>query len=116
LDKFTPLPPWKAAGWLQRLWSLNPNAVLVAEPAAYDILHIWMPTVLYSSDVATNPHWLADYLVPGRELWVLLEDKGNSFERVVQLIDNGMTVVTSSRQYTANDLMPAVRRAQRCGP
>lgn len=115
LDKFTVLPPWQALQWLDTLRSLKADAFFVAEPAAYDILHLYIPTYLTSVAVAQQPHLLADYLVPGRELWVQLEGEDNTLERALQLIANGMTVVTSSMEFGADDMMEAVREAQGCG-
>lgn len=114
LDKFTQMPPWKAGPWLSKLWSVDPDAYFVAEPAAYDILNIWVPTSLYSSDVREYPHILADFLVPGREIWVFLENEDNNLERALELVEQGYTIVTNSQEFGANDLEQAIRRAQRC--
>ncbi len=116
LDKFTVLRPWAAFPWLDRLWAVKPDASFIAEPVAYDLLNIRIPTFLYSEDVRDQPHLLADFLVPGREIWVLLEGEDNTLERALRLIDNGLTIVTNAQDFGANDLMEAVRRAQNCGP
>lgn len=110
-DKFTPLMPWDAGGWLSKLWSHKPDAFFVAEPAAYDILHLRVPTCLYSADVP-NPHYVADYLAPGRELWVILGEGEGNLERALELISWGHTIMTTSRTFTARDLTNAIRRAQ----
>ncbi len=115
LDKFTVLRPWQALEWLDTLRTLKPEAFFVAEPAAYDILHLYVPTYFTSSAVSQQPHLLADYLVPGRELWVQLEGDDNTLERALQLIADGMTVITNSEEFGADDMMEAVREAQRCG-
>gem|GEM_PF-5135396 len=116
LDKFTVLRPWAAFPWLDRLWAAKSDASFVAEPVAYDLLNIRVPTFLYSEDVRNQPHLLADFLVPGREIWVLLEGEDNTLQRALELIDNGLTIVTNAQDFGADDLMEAVRRAQNCGP
>lgn len=108
LDKFTPLMPWQALDWIAELRTKRPDALLVAEPAAYDVLHLHVPTFLYSEDVPT-PHYLADYLTPGRELWVMLGDGEGNLERAVELMTWGHTIVTTTRNFTAEELLREAR-------
>ncbi len=115
LDKFTQLMPWEAFPWLETLFALKPDARFVAEPAAYDILNINLPTFLYSEDVRDQPHLLADFLVPGREMWVELGGEDVDLTRAIELIFNGYTIVANTELFDAEDLMEAVRRAQGCG-
>jgi len=115
LDKFTPLMPWQALDWLDKMRSHKPDAYFMGEPTAYDILHLHIPTYILSSDVP-SPHYLADYLAPGRELWVFLVGGDGSLERARELISWGHTIMTTTRNFTANDLLDAIRRAQRGDP
>lgn len=114
LDKFTVMHPWQALAWLDTLRTFKPDGLFVAEPAAYDILHLFVPTYFTSSAVSQQPHLLADYLVPGRELWVQLEGDDNTLERALQLIADGMTIITNSQEFGADEMMEAVRQAQGC--
>lgn len=115
LDKFTQLMPWEAFPWIATLLSHKPDARFVAEPAAYDVLNIYLPTFLYSEDVRVQPHLLADFLVPGREIWVELGGEDVNLTRAIELIFGGYTIVANTELFDANDLMEAVRRAQGCG-
>lgn len=115
LDAFTQMDGWHALPWIATLRELKPDATIVAEPAGFDRLHLHVPTLLYSDDLDHGPHYLADYLVPGREMWVYVRGEGQTLERVEGYINNGMTVLLRGREITANDLEAAVERAQQGG-
>lgn len=112
LDAFTQMDGWRNIAWIAALRELKPDATIVAEPACFDLLNLHVPTSLYSTDVDGGPHYLADYLVPGREMWVLPHDGPMTLERAEQLIGDGMTVLLRGRDISAHDLQDAVQRAQ----
>ncbi len=112
LDAFTQMDAWHAIPWIAMLRELKPDATIVAEPAGFDLLHLHVPTFLYNEDADRGSHLLADYLVPGRELWVYCRGSGQTLEQIEGYIANGMTVVLRGRNISANDLRDAVERAQ----
>jgi len=112
LDAFTQMDAWDALPWIATLRERKPDATIVAEPVSYDILNLHVPTFLYSEDVENTPHYLADYLVPGREIWVYARGEGQTIEKLNGYIANGMTVLLRSKGITAWDLEEAVRNAQ----
>jgi hypothetical protein len=83
LDAFTHrrTPIWKAYSWLQTLKSRYPKVRFVTERVSCDILHTLTPTYFRGhtdwdapdtpSDLnrITNPHYMADFLLPGHETW-----------------------------------------------
>lgn len=83
LDTFnhTRTPTWKLYAWLQRMQFMFPQMRFVIEPEACDILHTLAPMFLrgFNDDTpqATledvysikNSHYLADFLLPGHEMW-----------------------------------------------
>lgn len=115
LDAFTQMNGWQTIPWIAALRELKPDATIVAEPASFDLLNLHVPTVLYSTDLEGGPHYLADYLVPGREMWVLPRNGPITLERARQLIGDGMTVVLRGRDISAYDLEDAIQRAQGMG-
>jgi len=112
LDAFTQMDGWQNIPWIAALRELKPDATLVAEPASFDLLNLHVPTTLYATDLDAGPHYLADYLIPGREMWVLPRNGPITRERAEQLIGDGMTVVLRGRDISAYDLQDAVQRAQ----
>lgn len=77
--KFTPV--WKLYPWLQRLQFMFPQMRFVIEPITCDVMHTLAPTFLRGyADKETvetqedlyqikGPHILADFLLPGHEIW-----------------------------------------------
>lgn len=76
------IPIWKSYGWIQRLQQRAPGVTFATEPLSCDIIHTITPTYLrgrVESDVTPrsmaeaywirNPHYLADFLLPGHETW-----------------------------------------------
>ncbi|NOG54763.1 MAG: hypothetical protein HND57_10625 [Planctomycetes bacterium] len=94
---------WDAIPWLHELQARNPGSTFVIEPAGCDILHVKYPTFVQANRLKT-PHLLADYLVPGRELWVYMRPTEATHEMAKQFIDWGLTVVTKSPDIDANQL------------
>lgn len=97
------MPVWEAVPWLEQLASRNPDATFVIEPAGCDILHVRYPTFVQASRLE-EPHLLADYLVPGRELWVFMRPTEATMEMARGFIGWGLTVVTKSYDIDANQL------------
>jgi len=112
LDAFTQMDAWHAIPWIALLRELKPDATIIAEPACYDLLNLHVPTMFYSVDIDRAPHLLADYLVPGRELWVHWNGNDVTIERLEEYIAQGMTIILRGRQISAHDLRAAVERAQ----
>lgn len=104
LDKFTQMWCGDQFRWLDTMWSVKPDALFVAEPAAYDLLHLRVPTFLYAEDLDAGPHLLADFLVPGREMWVILHDDDTLEHALFLQEEYGMTIVTRGREFTAHNL------------
>lgn len=85
LDTFTPdvTPIWKLHPWLKRLRTEYPQIRFGIEPITCDILHALAPTKLRGNNdrggvapssleelyIIKNPHYLADFLLPGHEIW-----------------------------------------------
>lgn len=91
LDFFRRMPPWKALPWLEELRAIAPNAHFVAEPACYDVLHLQTP-VWVQAEHLPMPHYMADYLIPTREIWAHLRGDQLTHERAVELVKWGMTL------------------------
>ncbi|MGQ0627710.1 MAG: immunoglobulin domain-containing protein, partial [Phycisphaerales bacterium] len=76
LDTFIALPQWKGYGWLNQLRATYPGAKFIVEPMPSDLLHTLGAGFMIATRpaneqwlAATNPHYLADFLVPGHETW-----------------------------------------------
>jgi hypothetical protein len=67
------------------------DAFLIAEAACADIMHLLVPFWIQGYDLP-SPHLLADYLVPGREIWAHLAGDEITTERVQEVNAWGMTV------------------------
>jgi hypothetical protein len=77
--KYTPI--WKLYPWLQRMQFMFPQMRFVIEPITCDVMHTLAPTFLRGyadKEVVTSqedlyqikgPHILADFLLPGHEIW-----------------------------------------------
>ena len=75
------VPIWKSYKWMRTMRARHPGVKFIIEPFATDIMHtltgMWMrgwnesPTVDRPEDVLRlrNPHYLADFLLPGHETW-----------------------------------------------
>jgi hypothetical protein len=62
------MSPWDAYTWLKMLKRHAPSVKFVTENALPDVMHRLAPTFVYSADVH-GPPVLADFLLPGHELW-----------------------------------------------
>lgn len=113
LDAFTQMDGWQAIPWIALLRELKPDATIIAEPAGFDLLHLHVPTMLYSEDLEAGPHLLADYLVPGREIWVYTVGEHQTREKAEEYISQGMTVLLRGRNVSATELQDAIDRAMR---
>jgi len=75
------VPIWRSYKWMRAMRARQPGVKFIVEPFATDIMHtlagMWMrgwdesPTVDSPEDVLRlrNPHYLADFLLPGHESW-----------------------------------------------
>lgn len=80
LDSFSYIPAWRAAPWLDRMHAAVPTARFIIEPRTCDVLHARAAVfVLGTRSNAeshweyTNPHYLADFLNPGHEIWAYID-------------------------------------------
>ncbi len=92
LDAFVirDMPLWQQYEWIVRLRQQYPHITSVIEPMTCDILHTLAPTfaVVWRNGDRTgqpatrykvhDPHYLADYLVPGHELWGYFRYQGTT--------------------------------------
>ncbi|HED52875.1 MAG TPA: hypothetical protein ENJ00_01565 [Phycisphaerales bacterium] len=83
LDNFihSKMPVWEQIPYLQRLQQMYPEMTFVTEPMSIDVVHAYAPTFTRGfrapSDAVSrsdfhrisSPHYLADYLLPGHEIW-----------------------------------------------
>jgi hypothetical protein len=91
LDAFEELPLWTALSWMATLFQYKSDAFLVAESACADIMHLFVPFWIQGNDLQA-PHLMADYLVPGREIWVHLAGGEVTPERIEEVTSWGLTV------------------------
>lgn len=114
-DGFKQLPPWDAIVWTDQLQAIKPDAVLITEPVSTDIMHLRFPTFAQGKHLL-DPHILADYLVPGREMWLQLREWDGvdhaTLERALEGISWGMTIVLAKQSgISAFDLQEAIEEA-----
>ncbi|HYE63169.1 MAG TPA: hypothetical protein VD997_14335 [Phycisphaerales bacterium] len=76
LDAFAHLPVWQSYHWLRQLQQWYPGVRFLIEPMPCDILATLAPGFTYatrpnwaSTYRIVTPHYLAQLLVPGHELW-----------------------------------------------
>ncbi len=84
LDTFghTITPIWESRQWLRDMQARQPQMHFVTEPSMCDIMHVEAPTFVSGwnevtsrpanrSDLfnITSPNYLADFLLPGHEIW-----------------------------------------------
>lgn len=118
LDAFNDMPLWKALPWINTLRETArnkglDNAMILAEPLACDIMHLYVPTFLpskYDSAGETvyvnGPHKLADYLIPENEIWCQLRPEDENWEdedwvnRARELACYGYRVITHHKRIT----------------
>ncbi|MEL6499345.1 MAG: hypothetical protein AAF937_04220 [Planctomycetota bacterium] len=95
LDAFTTkeMPLWQQYEWIIRLRQMYPHMTFVAEPMACDILHTLGPTfdIAWRGGDRTgrpdtryrvqHPHHLADFLLPGHEMWAYFRYQGTTLPR-----------------------------------
>jgi len=108
LDAITQMDGWDIPKWIDQLRETVPGATVVAEPGCFDVLNLKVPVVMYADNFDSGPMYLADYLVPGREIWVLLRGADETQARAEEFIRQGLTVIMRGRQFTANDLQPVI--------
>jgi len=68
LDAYVITKPGDAYRWLETMQRRAPSVLFVTEQSASDILHVLAPTFTDAHLVQT-PHVMADFLVPGHEVW-----------------------------------------------
>jgi hypothetical protein len=107
LDAFELMAPWHALEWLENLRSLRPDTFFVAEPLCSDILLMHVPVWIESADLQA-PNLLADYLVPGREMWVNLYGAEATQQRVEELVTWGATISMFNSDWSAATIMELV--------
>jgi hypothetical protein len=110
LDGFELLELWHALPWLEKMRSFKADAYFVAEAACADVLHLRVPFWLNGYDLLT-PHLIADYLVPGREIWMNLIGPEMTLDRAKEVISWGGTVCWAGPNITAGQLLPHIKAA-----
>lgn len=110
LDGYEQIELWLALPWLEKMRSLKSDAYFVAEAACADVLHLRVPFWLNGFDLLT-PHLIADYLVPGREIWINLIGPEINMTRAKEVISWGGTVCWAGPSITSGQLMPHIRAA-----
>lgn len=70
LDAFLLMQPAPALRYLRMLRERYPNVKFTSEVSLADVYHVYAPTFLFGNQVET-PHYLADFLLPGQETWVI---------------------------------------------
>jgi hypothetical protein len=80
LDTFNAMPAWKQHQWLKRMQRELPGAKFIIEPITCDFMHQLAPMYVLgtrwnSQDGVEfkNPHYLADFLNPGHEIWAMID-------------------------------------------
>jgi hypothetical protein len=111
LDSYRELPLWKSAPWLQTLKAEHPDMKWMAEPQCADVLHMMTPFCTDYINVSSAPQ-LADYLVPGREVIIILSGDMATVENCVHYIGWGCSVLFYAHDITMADLLPAIEAAQ----
>lgn len=83
LDTFSHVhtPIWKGYGWLAAMRLRYPHMRFVTEPSMCDVMHTLAPTFISAWNDATqppdeeglylvkHPNYIADFLLPGHEIW-----------------------------------------------
>jgi hypothetical protein len=111
LDSFRKMDLWDAMPWLLNLQSQFPGLRFAAEPQCADILHIHIPFCTDHTNITTAP-LLADYLVPGREVQIILTGEVSTLPHVYHSYGWGLTVLSYTQSLTASVMQPAVDLAQ----
>ena len=107
LDAFELMTPWGAIEWLENLRIVKPGTFFVAEPLCSDILLMHVPVWMESVHLQ-DPNLLADYLVPGREMWVNVYGEDANADRIAELVSWGATISMGSTDWTAPPIMEMV--------
>jgi predicted outer membrane repeat protein len=121
LDSLAAMPVWDALPWMTQLYNTFPTLRYVVEPDSCDLLHLHVPfatdyTNLYaigaSGDVP-HPSILADYLVPGRETWIILDNNTDYAdpEHAALMLGWGLTPVSFGCELSMKDMYKAVQCA-----
>jgi hypothetical protein len=80
MDSITEMHAWDAYVWLKRLKRDMPRTKFVIEPRWCDFIHTMGPMYLLATRSSaesgweiTQPHYLADFLNPGHEIWAMID-------------------------------------------
>lgn len=111
LDSFRKMDLWDAVPWVLNLQSQFSGLRLYAEPQCADILHMHIPFCTDHTNLPTAP-LLADYLVPGREVQIVLTGEVSTLAHVYHSYGWGLTVLSYTQSLTASSMQPAVDQAQ----
>jgi len=99
LDAFTrDMPIWDAYLWIQQLRQHAPNMKFGVEQGSADILHTKATSVYYSERLS-NPHYLANYLLKGNEIWAIIRaglHAGTCIDEIHRLSDLGYVSINLS--------------------
>jgi len=90
LDAFAYMPDWEAYRWLRQKQERYPGMQFIAEPSPSDIIHT-LAASFFMWHETQNPHYLADFLLPGHESWV-----GVAFNTIEMF--QGRTLSTQERR------------------
>ena len=90
LDAFAYMPDWEAYRWLRLMQERYPGMQFIAEPSPSDIIHT-LAASFFMWHETQNPHYLADFLLPGHESWV-----GVAFNTIEMF--QGRTLSTQERR------------------
>jgi hypothetical protein len=82
------LPGWKRYRWMETMRARHPRFRFCTERINSDLVHLLAPTFLpgWNTDGASNaselypiqsPHYLADFIVPGHEIWIGFNYRGH---------------------------------------
>lgn len=71
LDAFGQMQPAPALRYLRMLRERYPAVKFIGEVSLADIYHVYAPTFVFGSQI-TTPHYLADFLLPGQETWLMV--------------------------------------------
>jgi hypothetical protein len=76
LDTLSAMPAWKAYSWLLDMRARHPQVKFIIEPMTCDVLHTLAGSYILATRRpdethfrVTDPHYLADFLLPGHETW-----------------------------------------------
>lgn len=123
LDTFshTYCPVWKLYPWLVEMRLRHPHVLFVTEPIVCDVLHTISPTFVSgwndfeahpSPDdfyLIRNPNYLADFLLPGHEIWGAF--RYNGLRRYFNQEPTAEMVLTDMARYASYGYRPCFNTA-----